>query len=237
MNIGSYIKSVMEDKKISLKRLHEGLSGYFQSQGEEYVTYQRFCTKLSENAITAEELLVMCNLVDINIEKLISFAKTELSGDLLKEDEKDTILMLFRDYVNVYYDEEVVEVNDEENYKYLSKANAKLNPNKHHIISVSHIPNPSEEAEEKIIYFIGYSYETNEIVSERIDVKPSENTIRYRLFFYSDDFDVFLRERKMTTEKFEVLDLFKKYTFIDDIALEYLSFATKKVERAYPYNK
>jgi len=237
VNVGNYIKWVLDEKKVSLKRIHENLTDYFKSQKKEYVTYQRFCNKLSEDNVTAEELLVICNLVDLKIEQLISFAKMEMGGFKMKADEVNVIIQSFREHVNVYHDEEIVSINDEEALSYLSITESKINPSKHEIISVTHIIDHDTNKERKTIHLVGYSFDLNELIFEIIDIDSANKTITSRNFLHSQDLDVLLKTNDLTKEEFELQNIYEKYALIDKIRIDYLSFTSvEKKECVYEMN-
>lgn len=220
MNIGDYLTYMLEKKGISRKTLYANIVKYYEQKNKEYVTYQRFCSKILEQNISGEELLLICYITGIDINRIMTFAKMEFGERKINKTESDKAIEFFRDYFNTYYEDEIVKINDDEVFKYLKKVNSKINPEKHEIISGTCLFNTNTENEEKQIDVIGYSIEENSIIFESIN--EDNSNLSSKEMFESYILDELLELENMTINDFVNLKDYEKFDFVaNKIFVEY----------------
>lgn len=114
MDIGNYIKLCLKKKGLKIKWLCEKLNQYFYVENiQNSIESKTLYTKLGNNSLSANELIQIAIILDINLESLKGFVdKTYFNEDIYLSKKKDEIVKL-SDFVDETSTFDILKIEDE----------------------------------------------------------------------------------------------------------------------------
>ncbi|MGL5329238.1 MAG: hypothetical protein ACRDD7_08220, partial [Peptostreptococcaceae bacterium] len=100
VNVANVIEGTLEERKMSKNEIYTRVSKYFtQGTGDEYVAYNTFTTKFTNNTFTASELLVIASILGINLNELVEIVTSDLErkGPIIQKEK--VVTEDFSDYL------------------------------------------------------------------------------------------------------------------------------------------
>ena len=211
LHIGDYLTKQLEKDDIKKKDLYGKVKDFYIAAGKDYVTYQRFCSKFSENSFTAEELILICNLANIGINKLTFFANMKIkaifrNSEYRKDEQKEKQI--------------IEKFNDNEFLEYLKFVNSNIDTEKHKILSMSKFAFLNKEKHTIKVNLFGYSKEENVLINEILKIEIRKKKIIYCKSFDCKELDKFLSLENYTVDKFLKLKDREKFDLLTYIYTE-----------------